>query len=342
MDYTDANYSVVAENLCKTYGSVDAVKDVSFKIKAGEILGFLGPNGAGKSTTMRILSGLMPATSGKAYVCGVSVANNPSASCAHIGYMPENNPLPEDVRVIEYLTYRAGIKGLYGAKLKQRVGEVMEACQLTRKVPRRIIGNLSKGFRQRVGIADALLASPDVVIMDEPTIGLDPHQIIAIRELIDSLRGRMSVVISSHILPEIELVCDSVLIINQGTVVASGTPEELRKEFLPHSNYEFSAKASPDEIRAIIEPLGLGLTLDSVKAEEDSYSRFVLKTTQANNFGDILIRELSSKKGLALRSLNMVKPSLEDIFMAATRRSWEQSRADTEADYLNENSGVSK
>lgn len=322
----DSEYSVVVERLTQSYGAMKAVDGVSFKIKKGEIVGFLGPNGAGKSTTMKILSGLMPATSGRAYICGVSVANDPKLAQSHLGYMPENNPLPEEMRVKEYLTFRAKIKGVRGRDVKANVQEAMEVCQLHRKASRKIIGNLSKGFRQRVGIADALLSKPDVIIMDEPTIGLDPHQIIAIRELIDSLRGRMSVIISSHILPEIELVCDRVMIINQGRIVASGTPASLREEFLPHNTYEVSAKIGEARVLEIISNMDCGFKLESYRRNpEDSYAEFLLKTNSRENLGAKLVEAFAANPAFALRRVNLKIPSLEDIFMVATRRSWEQT-----------------
>lgn len=341
----DSEYSVVAERLTQSYGAMKAVDGVSFKIKKGEIVGFLGPNGAGKSTTMRILSGLMPATSGRAYICGVSVANDPKLAQSHLGYMPENNPLPEEMRVKEYLTFRAKIKGVRGRDVKANVQEAMEVCQLHRKASKKIIGNLSKGFRQRVGIADALLSKPDVIIMDEPTIGLDPHQIIAIRELIDSLRGKMSVIISSHILPEIELVCDRVMIINQGRIVASGTPASLRDEFLPHSVYEVSAKVSEAQIEDLISRLDCGFKLESYsKSGSDSYADFLLKTDSRVNLGARIVAAFSENPSFALRRVNLKVPSLEDIFMVATRRSWEQSNdsLQMEANRIDESSKEGK
>ncbi|MBR4598288.1 MAG: ABC transporter ATP-binding protein [Opitutales bacterium] len=329
MQQTQQNveYSVVAEGLCKSYGAIKAIDNVSFKIAKGEILGFLGPNGAGKSTTMRILSGLMPATSGRAYVCGVSVANNPKLAQSHIGYMPENNPLPEDVRVSEYLKFRAAIKGLKGREIREAVDEVMEVCQLQRKASRKIIGNLSKGFKQRVGIADALLGKPEVVIMDEPTIGLDPHQIIAIRELIDSLRGKMSVVISSHILPEIELVCDRVMIINHGMVVASGAPENLRSEFLPVDTYKIAVSAELEQVKSVLAAAGLDFEVEQTsKKDAEGFALYALKTSRRGSFGDALIAEFAKHPNFRLREVYLSRPTLEDIFMAATRRSWEEKR----------------
>ncbi len=323
---TESQFAVLVRRLCKSYGTFEAVNNVSFRIEKGEILGFLGPNGAGKSTTMRILSGLMPASSGSAYICGISVANNAGLAQARIGYMPENNPLPEDLRVVEYLRFRAKIKGVRGRDVKRVVENAMEVCRIHRKASRKIIGNLSKGFKQRVGIADALLSNPDVVIMDEPTIGLDPHQIIAIRELINSLRGRMAVIISSHILPEIEQVCDRVIIINHGMVVASGSPDSFRKEFLPNSVYEITVKASAESLHSSLEKLDSGLTIESSsKPDADGFVSHRLKTASKENLGEALIKELAKDDALHLREVRLVCPSLEDIFMAATRNSWDET-----------------
>src|SRR3954463_9139347 len=228
--------TIEVSHLVKTYGAVTAVSDISFSVARGEIIGFLGPNGAGKSTTMRILTGYLPATSGSVRICGLPITTRPDEAKRRIGYMAENNPLPEDTRVSEYLYYRGRLKEIPRRKLGPRIDEVLELCDLKR-VRHKIVGRLSKGFRQRVGIAEAILAEPPVIIMDEPTIGLDPHQILIVRDLIASLRGRMTVIISSHILPEIEMTCDRVLIINQGRVVATGTPADLRREVFGQSRY---------------------------------------------------------------------------------------------------------
>src|SRR3954470_15144983 len=229
--------AIEVSHLVKTYGGVTAVSDISFHVARGEIIGFLGPNGAGKSTTMRILTGYLPATSGTVHLCGIPVATQPDEAKRKIGYMPENNPLPDDMRVSEYLYFRGRLKEVSRRKLGPRIDEVLEVCDLKR-VRHKIIGQLSKGYRQRVGIAEAILAEPPVIIMDEPTIGLDPHQILIVRDLIASLRGRMTVIISSHILPEIEMTCDRVLIINRGRVVAQGTPAALRNEMFGRSTYK--------------------------------------------------------------------------------------------------------
>lgn len=268
----------------------------------------------------------MPATSGSVFICGESVAANPDAARRHIGFMPENNPLPEDLRVREYLTFRAGIKGVPGPEIRARVDESMETCQLLRKASNKIIGNLSKGFRQRVGIADAILARPEVIIMDEPTIGLDPHQILAIRALINSLRGKMSVIISSHILPEVELMCDRVMIINQGAIVASGSSESLRREFIARDKYEVSVKAGPAEAEKIFASVCPEAEVVSNSGpDSDGYFGYVLRAEENSGLGRRLISALAADPRLALREVAHRKPSLEEIFMAATRRSWEQT-----------------
>ncbi len=244
--------AIYVHGLTKIFGKNKAISDVSFSVKSGEIVGFLGPNGAGKSTTMRILAGLTTANSGKARICGISVSLNSFKTKNFLGYMPENNPLPEERRVVEYLRLRARLKNVPSKKISERVEAVMEACDLARKARRKLIGALSKGFRQRVGIADALLSEPEVVILDEPTIGLDPHQIRGIRALINNLRGKKAVLISSHILPEIENVCDRVIIINQGRIVASGMPKELRDEFVKTRNFVIVSDASAGTLKEIL------------------------------------------------------------------------------------------
>lgn len=309
--------AIYVSNLCKRYGTYKAISDVSFSVKRGEVVGFLGPNGAGKSTTMRILAGLMPANSGIARICGISVSLNAFRTKSHLGYMPENNPLPEDLRVIEYLRWRARLKDVPEKDLVARVEQVMDACDLARKARRKLIGSLSKGFRQRVGIADALLSEPDVVILDEPTIGLDPHQILAIRNLIRSLRGKKAVLISSHILPEIENVCDRVIIINQGRVVASGTPEELRREFVRMRKFEIATEAPAEQVREI---LGAS-TVEELPAEEGFPRRLLAQIPVDVASVDALGRLRAA--GVPVTEFYEKRASLEDIFMTATRRNYD-------------------
>lgn len=314
--------AIEVSQLVKSYAGMTAVNGISFTLARGEILGFLGPNGAGKSTTMRILTGYLPATSGHVSICGIPVASQPGEIKRHIGYMPENNPLPEDMRVSEYLYFRGRLKEIGRAKLGPRIDEVLELCDLKR-VRHRIIGKLSKGFRQRVGIAEAILAEPPVIIMDEPTIGLDPHQILIVRDLIASLRGRMTVIISSHILPEIEMTCDRVLIINQGRIVAQGTPAELRREVLGHSSYELELAGDHAKLAGTLATVEPSLQVTTTGEPDAAGFRAVTLTTACDTeLGEPLLQALSAA-GYRLRALNRVNPTLEDVFLAATRRSWD-------------------
>jgi ABC-2 type transport system ATP-binding protein len=324
--------AIEVRDLVKIYSGHTAVSKISFTVARGEILGFLGPNGAGKSTTMRILTGYLPATAGEVNVCGVSVASRSDEIKKHIGYMPENNPLPEDMRVSEYLYYRGRLKEIPRRKLATRLDEVLELCDLTR-VRHRIIGKLSKGFRQRVGIAEAILAEPPVIIMDEPTIGLDPHQILIVRDLIASLRGRMTVIISSHILPEIEMTCDRVLIINQGRVVAAGTPADLRREVFGQTRYTLeiagdTTAALPSALTDVEPTLHIA---DSGEPDEAGFRKLTITSARADDLGEPLLRALAADPRFRIRSLGRTQASLEDVFLAATKRGWETLDASADA-----------
>jgi ABC-2 type transport system ATP-binding protein len=314
--------AIAVSHLVKSYAGVVAVNDISFTVAQGEIIGLLGPNGAGKSTTMRILTGYLPATSGSVSICGYPVTTQPDEIKRRVGYMPENNPLPEDMRVSEYLYFRGRLKEVPRSKLGPRIDEVLELCDLKR-IRHKIIGRLSKGFRQRVGIAEAILAEPPVIIMDEPTIGLDPHQILIVRDLIASLRGRMTVIISSHILPEIEVTCDRVLIINQGRIVAKGAPADLRREILGHSAYQLEYAGDSVRLSTVLAGFGpsLKLTVEG-KPDTDGFRTVTLVTESDDQLGEPLLRALLAES-LRVRSLSRAQPTLEDVFLAATRRSWD-------------------
>jgi len=221
-------------NLTKYYGDYAAIRDVSFDIDRGQVVGFLGPNGAGKTTTMRILAGFLTATSGTATIDGLDVFWKPLEVRRKIGYLPENCPLYPELRVTEYLTFRAGIKGLHGREAKKRVEAVLARAWL-KDVRRQLVGTLSKGYRQRVGLADTLLADPPVLILDEPTAGLDPAQIRETRKLIRELGQQHTLLLSTHILSEVEMTCETIIIIDRGQVVAAGPLAELRRK---HQNLE--------------------------------------------------------------------------------------------------------
>ncbi|CAI8296365.1 MAG: Ribosome-associated ATPase [Opitutia bacterium UBA7350] len=321
----DRDISIRVKNLSRRFGSAWAIKNISFTVARGEIVGFLGPNGAGKSTTMRILSGILSAQSGSAWVGGISVASNPHEVKRRIGYMPENNPLPNDMRVVEYLRFRARLKELPSKKIRDAVENAMETCDLARTARRKIIGTLSKGFRQRVGIADALLGEPEVVIMDEPTIGLDPHQIHSIRELINSLRGRMTVILSSHILPEIERSCDRVVIINRGRVVASGTHKALCEEFMPGNRFCLHFAGKEARLLEALEDKGISGDVVQCDPVSDALQSMQLIVGQSEVTGSQILKALKGAPEISLHSLAPQTPNLEAIFLAATKRSWEET-----------------
>src|SRR4051812_32014936 len=237
---------IKVENLTKRYAGHTAIKDLNFEVGKGEIMGFLGPNGAGKSTTMRILSGFMPPTAGRASIAGFDVFDQSLQARAHLGYMPENVPLYNEMRVTEYLDYRAALKGVPHRRISERVGDVKELCGL-KDVEKKLIQTLSKGYRQRVGLADALLHEPDLLILDEPTIGLDPNQIRSVRELIKNLGKQHTILLSTHILPEVEMTCSRVIIIHRGRIEASDTPENLLSQIRQAGGVTVEAKTGSDD-----------------------------------------------------------------------------------------------
>ena len=317
--------AIEVDHLVKSYAGMTAVADLSFTVARGEIIGFLGPNGAGKSTTMRILTGYLPANSGTVRICGHSVATEPDTVKRLIGYMPENNPLPEDMRVSEYLYFRGRLKEIPRRKLGPRIDEVLELCDLKR-VRHKIIGQLSKGYRQRVGIAEAILAEPPVIIMDEPTIGLDPHQILIVRDLIAGLRGRMTVIISSHILPEIEMTCDRVLIINRGRVVAQGTPAALRREVLGRTAYGLTVAGNIAGLPALLQAVDPSFKITTAgEPDATGFVQLALATERDDEFGEPLLQALIAQN-YRVRALSRAHPTLEDVFLAATRRTWDATQ----------------
>ncbi len=318
--------SIEAIKLTKHFGSVAALTEVSFIIRKGEVVGLLGPNGAGKSTLMRITSGLLPATSGSVFVAGLSATRHQEQLKSRIGYMPENNPLPEMMRVQEYLKFRAQLKEVPSKEIKRRVNEIMDVCDLRNKAAKRLIGKLSKGFRQRVGIADTLLSQPEVVIMDEPTIGLDPHQIRAVRKLIDRMRGNMTVILSSHILHEIDACCDRSMIINRGRIVASGTLAQMRKRYDLGVRYHLQAKGDLKKLDELL--MGISPQLERTKtdpSDEEGFHRVVVDSQVNDDFGSQIIRKVADCSEVTMRECFRRESDLEDVFLAATKRSWEAS-----------------
>jgi ABC-2 type transport system ATP-binding protein len=312
---------IEVSNLTKRYAGHAAVDDISFTVARGEIVGLLGPNGAGKSTTMRVLSGFMPATSGTVRVAGFDVFHDSDEVRRRIGYMPENNPLHPEMRVREYLKFRARLKGLGWKNSRARVTTVMEQCGLT-DVGRRVIGQLSKGYKQRVGLADALVHDPELIILDEPTIGLDPQQIRSVRALIKSLAGKHTVLISTHILPEVEMMCGRVLIMFGGRVLASDTPENLQRRMAGGSQVIAEIAAPAAALRAAWENLPAVAQFD-LAAGEGEFFRCALTPRDGQDLRP-LIFNLVRVNGWTLRELTRSRHSLEDIYMQVTKPTAEE------------------
>jgi len=307
---------IEVSNLTKRYAGRTAVDDISFTVGRGEIVGLLGPNGAGKSTTMRVLSGFMPATSGTVRVAGFDVFHDSDEARRRIGYMPENNPLYPEMRVREYLKFRARLKGLGWRRSRERVTTVMEQCGLA-DVGRRVIGQLSKGYRQRVGLADALVHEPELIILDEPTIGLDPHQIRAVRTLIKSLAGKHTVLISTHILPEVEMMCGRVLIMFDGHVLASDTPENLQRRMAGGSQIIAEIAAPAEALQAAFDSLPQVEQFD-VSACDGDFFRCALTPRDGCDLRPV-VYALVIKNGWPLRELTRSRHSLEDIYVQVTK-----------------------
>lgn len=310
---------IEVQNLTKYYGRVCAVRGVSFHVREGEIVGFLGPNGAGKTTTLRVLTCYHPATSGTARVAGHDVFRESLKVRERIGYLPESVPLYLEMRVIEYLTFRAKLRGIPADRRDAAIDRVAEKCWI-RDVIRRPIGQLSKGYRQRVALADALLHDPPVLILDEPTVGLDPAQIRETRSLIRSLAPAHTILFSSHILPEVEAICDRILIIHQGRLIASGTAEELRSRAADGVCVVAEVRA-PE--KALIERVQQLDGVRQVQAEtRDGWVR--LRATAGGDVRDRLA-SLCGENGWALRELRRELPTLEDFFVKVVLEARKQS-----------------
>jgi ABC-2 type transport system ATP-binding protein len=296
-------------NLTKYYGDYAAVRDVSFEVPAGQIVGFLGPNGAGKTTTMRILAGFLTATSGKAAIDGLDVFWQPLEVRRRIGYMPENCPLYLEMRVTEYLRFRAGIKGFHGRRCRQRLDYVLKRCWLS-DVRRQLVGTLSKGYRQRVGLADALLADPPVLILDEPTAGLDPSQIRASRQLIRELGQQHTILLSTHILPEVEMTCDRVIIIHRGQVVAADSLAELSRKAGEQTTLVVDLEGEVDA--APVQALPGVVHLNREKSPGGTRLRIA---TQPQADLPSRIAALAVERRWKLRELRPQRQTLEDLFV---------------------------
>jgi len=301
---------IEAEGLTKYYGPLPAIRDVTFTVERGEVVGFLGPNGAGKSTTMRILTCYMPPTTGVARIDGLDCFSRSLEVRERVGYLPESVPLYAELTVKGFLRFAAGAKGVEGKKLEGEVRRVTAICGLE-NAAHRIIGHLSKGFKQRVGLAQALLKNPSVLVLDEPTIGLDPAHIIEIRRLIEELREEHTILLSSHILPEVAQICQRVLIINKGQIVATDTPANLTRQLQKSAQIQLRVGGQAKELAPALENLG-GVQKVSL-VDTDPQKLFV----ETDRSGDLRpeIARLVVDKGIDLLELKLVDLSLEDIFI---------------------------
>ena len=311
------NKMIEIQNMSKRYGNVNAVRDLTFTLEKGEILGFLGPNGAGKSTTMNIITGFMPPTSGSVKVCGYDVMEDPIEVKKRIGYLPEQPPLYLDMTVKDYLNYVCDLKHVKKSLRKNQLDDVMDLVKIG-DVRGRLIKNLSKGYKQRVGLAQALVGSPEVLILDEPTVGLDPKQIIEIRNLIKALGRDHSIILSSHILPEVSAVCERVVIINKGKINAIDTPENLSKAMDSNARYSISVAGPKNSVMDILKALHGVTNVEPSSTDDSDISSFVVESVKEADIRKPMFFELA-KAGYPIMELKSMDMSLEDVFLQITR-----------------------
>lgn len=320
---------ISVEHLCKFYGSTPAIQDVSFDVLPGEIMGFLGPNGAGKTTTMRILAGYLPASSGTARIANFDVHEDSMAVRQRIGYLPEIPPLYPEMTVEGFLHFVARIKGVCAGDRPNRVQIALERCNITdkRKV---LIRKLSKGYRQRVGIAQAIVHDPPAIILDEPTSGLDPKQIIDVRNLIKSLAGDHTIILSTHILPEVSMTCSRVTIINRGQIVATNSPENLMAQLVGGSGYELEVDGNAENLQKLLQVLPGICLVELVKNETlpENRSLFRIVSAQGAEPGRDIVA-VTTGAGLAIHELRRTRATLEDVFLELITHEQPLAQAET-------------
>jgi ABC-2 type transport system ATP-binding protein len=307
---------ISVEQLSKLYGSTAAIKDVTFEVAKGEILGFLGPNGAGKTTTMRILTGYLPASSGTAKIAGFDVHDHSMSVRKRIGYLPETPPLYPEMTVEGFLHFVARIKGVVAGDRAQRVESAMKRCNLLEK-RKILIRKLSKGFRQRVGIAQAIVHDPPAIILDEPTVGLDPRQIIDVRNLIKSLAGEHTIILSTHILPEASMTCNRVAIINRGQIVATNTPAQLMAQLNSGLSYELEVEGDATPLPSLLTPVE-GIKSVTVNPIDSTDRHQVTIALESGSDPGRLIATTIVNSGLGLYEMKRSRVSLEEVFLELT------------------------
>ncbi len=316
MSSTSNSFMLEVNNLTKKFGDFYAVKNLNFQIRKGEIFGFLGPNGAGKTTTMRMVTCFIPPSSGSIKVAGLSTANSSLEVRKRIGYLPENNPLYNDLTVTEYLKFVGEIRGIKGDRLSARIKELFSICGLTKMADRQI-GKLSKGYRQRVGLAQAMMHDPELLILDEPMSGLDPNQIIEIRNLIKKMGEEKTVIYCSHILSEVSATCSRILIINEGQIVASGTPEELTAQSKRGNRYIVRVKADRNDVESALRSVS-GVSSVSITAVAEPWVCAEVVVSDKEDIGEAIFRCIVDR-GWSLSELRHEAATLEEVFTQLTR-----------------------
>ena len=309
---------IEATNLVKRYGPHTAVDHASFKIEKGEIVGFLGPNGAGKSTTMNILTGYLSSSEGRVTVDGLDILDYPIEAKKKIGYLPENPPLYPEMTVREYLSFAGEIKKVPAGELPARMGRIMETVGIT-DVAGRLVKNLSKGYKQRVGLAQAMIGDPEILILDEPTAGLDPKQILEIRDLIIKLGKDHTIILSSHILPEVSAVCKRVLIINQGKIVADDTPDNLARRLLGGSHVLLRVEGGQDAVEKALRAIPAVRNVEFRESQEEGTIEVVAESEQDSDIRRDVFRSLGAA-GLPILMMRSLDMSLEEIFLHLTMK----------------------
>ena len=307
---------IEVKNLVKKYGNHMAIDHLNFKIEKGQVYGFLGPNGAGKSTTMNIMTGYLGATEGEVLIDGHDILKEPNEAKKHIGYLPEIPPLYVDMQVMEYLEFAAELKGIPKQQRESAIDEVIQMAKLE-DVKLRLIRNLSKGYRQRVGLAQAVLGFPEIIILDEPSVGLDPKQIIEIRELIRKLAKKHTVILSSHILAEVREVCDYIMIISKGKLVASDTPENLERYLGESGLIEIETRTEASKVKEVLKNVP-GIEKVSLKTDASGITSGQIREKRGQDIREELFTTFAEKK-MPLLKLNPVQVSLEDVFMELTQ-----------------------
>jgi len=309
---------IEVNHLSKRFGRHQAVKDISFNVGPENIIGFLGPNGAGKTTTLRMITGYLPPTSGTARIAGFDIFRESIKARRKIGYMPENVPLYDEMRVREYLSYRAQLKGLRGSDVRKNVNDAMDLCGLTH-VRRKMIKTLSKGYRQRVGLADALVHKPDLLILDEPTNGLDPNQIRSIRNLIKRLGEDHTIMLSTHILHEVEMTCNHVIIVDEGNIKASGSPNKLIQEMRTAGKINIELQADAETAAGAIGRLQHVKKVIQEKSDDADWLNFSVYVDSGTDSRE-RIANLAAQYGWPIRTIYRHIATLEDVFVELTRK----------------------